>query len=233
MRGTALRARPAARPPALAPVPSRRLPPVLAARRRPRPAPAAAAAAAVAASPAPPPGSPSWWSLDEGGPPPPPLRPARQLAARLWRVMAPDPGLLAAASLFLAAAAAAELAVPHLTAAAVASAAAHGAGPELTRDAARLAGAALAFGVCAALRGFLFSLLNTRLLHHLRGQLFDALVSAPAGAHEAEPQPAAAAAAAAAAAECRNTADSDRRSTRIGPATRDAALRNLTANDES
>lgn len=98
--------------------------------------------------------------------------------------MAPDPGLLAAASLFLAAAAAAELAVPHLTAAAVASAAAHGAGPELTRDAARLAGAALAFGVCAALRGFLFSLLNTRLLHHLRGQLFDALVSAPAGAHD-------------------------------------------------
>jgi len=145
----------------------------------------------------------SWWSLDDGGgvdassaassssssetarststaadP-----RPLSALVARLWQLMNPHPLLLGGAILFLIAAAAAELSVPHLTSAAIASAA--GGMPEaLKGDVRRLALAAVAYGCFAAMRGFLFSLLNTELVQNLRTALFSALVRAPPEAYD-------------------------------------------------
>ena len=85
--------------------------------------------------------------------------------------MNPHPLLLGGAILFLIAAAAAELSVPHLTSAAIASAA--GGMPEaLKGDVRRLALAAVAYGCFAAMRGFLFSLLNTELVQNLQDGSF-------------------------------------------------------------
>ena len=102
---------------------------------------------------------------------------------RLWQLMNPHPLLLAGAVLFLVAAAAAELSVPHLTSAAIASAAG-GAAEALRGDVRRLALAAVAYGCFAAMRGFLFSLLNTELVQNLRTALFSALVRAPPEAYD-------------------------------------------------
>ena len=140
----------------------------------------------------------SWWSLDDGEGPEAAAaaaaasaspstrststsadpRPLGTLVARLWRLMNPHPLLLGGAILFLVAAAAAELSVPHLTSAAIASAAG-GLADNLRGDVRRLALAAVAYGCFAAMRGFLFSLLNTELVQNLRTALFSALVRAP------------------------------------------------------
>ena len=97
--------------------------------------------------------------------------------------MNPHPLLLGGAILFLVAAAAAELSVPHLTSAAIASAAG-GLADNLKGDVRRLALAAVAYGCFAAMRGFLFSLLNTELVQNLRTALFSALVRAPPEAYD-------------------------------------------------
>ena len=144
----------------------------------------------------------SWWSLDDGGgaeaaaassdaasssarststaadP-----RPLATLVARLWQLMNPHPLLLGGAILLLIAAAAAELSVPHLTSAAIASAAG-GMADSLRGDVRRLALAAVAYGCFTAMRGFLFSLLNTELVQNLRTALFSALVRAPPEAYD-------------------------------------------------
>ena len=155
----------------------------------------------------------SWWSLDDGGGaeaaaasaaaaaassssssslPSPSTRststaadprPLGALVARLWQLMNPHPLLLGGAILFLIAAAAAELSVPHLTSAAIASAAG-GMAESLKGDVRRLALAAVAYGCFAAMRGFLFSLLNTELVQNLRTALFSALVRAPPEAYD-------------------------------------------------
>lgn len=193
--------RPALRPPSARAALPRRLPRLVsAAGCRPlarRPGGFTPRASAAAAAPAPTPRKPSsggvataapatglaraldWWRLDDGtSPATEDVASPAVLAGRLWRVMAPDKVMLTFALFFLCAAAAAELAIPHLTSAAIASAAADG-GAALVTDVSRLAAAAVAFGCATALRGFLFSLLNTQLVHNLRSQLFTSMVNAP------------------------------------------------------
>lgn len=73
-----------------------------------------------------------WWDLEAVAPPasaaagegePPPLQDMRSILRKVGALLAPDAGLLAAASVFLVLAAGSELAMPHYITAAVFSAA--------------------------------------------------------------------------------------------------------------
>lgn len=91
---------------------------------------------------------------------------------------------MAVAALFMTAGALCELAIPHFTSKAI-FAVTKGAAQEAFRSHLRaLAAAALGFAVFAALRGWLFGVLNNRFVRALRGRLFGVLMRQETAFHD-------------------------------------------------
>lgn len=118
-----------------------------------------------------------WWQLEPepGGDGaaaaaalPPPPQDMRGLLGKVGSLLAGDRALLAAAVFFMVAAAAAELAIPHYITAAVFSAARERSERLFAANLSLLLASTAAYAGCAAIRGWLFSMLNTNLLQRLR-----------------------------------------------------------------
>jgi ABC-type multidrug transport system fused ATPase/permease subunit len=123
----------------------------------------------------------AWWDLkgtfNEDG-----LPEAEKLTStlrRMWTLVRGETKLIFGASLFMTLAALAELLIPHYVSASIFAIA--NKLPEATfhSNVKLLAVFSLSYGFFAGLRGFLFSLLATRLMEQLRGQVFDALIRQP------------------------------------------------------
>lgn len=168
--------------------------------RRPRLAPPRAAAAAAAADS----GSNSqqqqqnkkkagalsawreWWRLDDpsaaaaeaAGVPTAPQT-MGDILRKVGGLLAPDKLLMCCAVFFMVGAAAAELAIPHFVTAAVFAAAKERSEQAFRHHLVCLACATATYAVFAAIRGWMFSLVNTNLLQRLRSQLFWRLICQP------------------------------------------------------
>jgi len=123
----------------------------------------------------------NWWDL-KGGATENSLPAAEKLSStlrRMWMLVKGERRLIAGASLFMTLAALAELLIPHYVSASIFAIA--NKLPEATfqSNVKLLAAFSFSYGIFAGLRGYLFSLLATRLMEQLRGQVFDALIRQP------------------------------------------------------
>ena len=146
----------------------------------PRARPRHVVCAAADAAPAPAPRK-DWW-LQIGGDDDPRLPPPESLAvvaSRLGALAKEDAPLLAVASVFMTAAAAAELAIPTFLSRAIAAATASADAARFRAAVHTLLALAVAFGVLSGARGATFSYVNQRLVRRLRERLFAALASQP------------------------------------------------------
>ncbi|KAI3423870.1 hypothetical protein D9Q98_009704 [Chlorella vulgaris] len=103
----------------------------------------------------------------------------RSILSKVGRLLAPDRSLLICAVFFMLAAAASELCIPHFITTAVFSAAKERSETQFKHNLSCLFAATAAYAGFAAIRGWLFSLVNTNLLQRLRSQLFGRLISQP------------------------------------------------------
>lgn len=128
-----------------------------------------------------------WWDLqdhiNEGTPPPQQLL---KTLKRMCGLVAGEKRLAFSAAFFMTLAALSELLIPHYVSASIFAIANKLPISTFHNTVKLLAVFSFSYGIFAGLRGYLFSLLSTRLMEQLRAQVFDALIRQPVSFFDVE-----------------------------------------------
>lgn len=129
----------------------------------------------------------TWWDLQDhlNDDAPPPEQLANTLK-RMCGLVSGEKRLVFSAAFFMTLAALAELLIPHYVSASIFAIANKLPIATFHNNVKLLAAFSFSYGIFAGLRGYLFSLLSTRLMEQLRSQVFDALIRQPVSFFDVE-----------------------------------------------